>query len=277
MRARLPFLLVTAFFVTMNVLLWRSEFGERHSFGASLPAEGVWQKVLTAPDNSFLSIRHHGKKVGTCHWSPTVGQERAARLANEDAPPEGMVEEPTSYSIEVNGTVFADELSRVRFSIDLHLSTNQNWQRLIVRVKLAPSIWELTANAADQSIRIRTDDGQERWEKSFAISDLQNPDKLLKELGGPLLPAALSSFGISTAALSAGTKSRASVGLHWEARYERLNVGGEWMRVIRLRARLLDRLQVLIFVSPVGEILRVELPDEIVLVNDALSNISTTE
>ena len=190
---------------------------------------------------------------------------------------EGMVEEPTSYSIEVNGTVFADELSRVRFSIDLHLSTNQNWQRLIVRVKLAPSIWELTANAADQSIRIRTDDGQERWEKSFAISDLQNPDKLLKELGGPLLPAALSSFGISTAALSAGTKSRASVGLHWEARYERLNVGGEWMRVIRLRARLLDRLQVLIFVSPVGEILRAELPDEIVLVNDALSNISTTE
>ena len=272
MRARLPFLLVTAFFVTMNVLLWRSEFGERHSFGASLPAEGVWQKVLTAPDNSFLSIRHHGKKVGTCHWSPTVGQERAARLANEDAPPEGMVEEFPGPSNEA-----WEPLSRVRFSIDLHLSTNQNWQRLIVRVKLAPSIWELTANAADQSIRIRTDDGQERWEKSFAISDLQNPDKLLKELGGPLLPAALSSFGISTAALSAGTKSRASVGLHWEARYERLNVGGEWMRVIRLRARLLDRLQVLIFVSPVGEILRVELPDEIVLVNDALSNISTTE
>ena len=60
-------------------LLWRSEFGNRHPFGASLPAEGVWQKVLTAPDNSFLSIRHHGKKVGTCHWSPSVGQDRAAR------------------------------------------------------------------------------------------------------------------------------------------------------------------------------------------------------
>jgi hypothetical protein len=144
-------------------------------------------------------------------------------------------------------------------------------------VKLAPSIWELIASAADQSIRIHTDDGQERWDKSFAISDLQNPDKLLKELGGPLLPAALSSFGISTGTLSAGNKSRASVGLQWEAQYERIKVGGEWMRVIRLRARLLDRLQVLIFVSPVGEILRVELPDEIVLVNDALSNLSTTE
>jgi len=277
MRARLPLLLVTAFFVTMNVLLWRSEFGDRHPFGASLPAEGVWQKVLTAPDNSFLSIRHHGKKVGTCHWSPSVGQDRAARLANEDAPPEGMVEEPTSYSIEVNGTVFADQLSRVRFSIDLSLSTNQNWQRLLVRVKLAPSIWELVANASDQSIRIRADDGQEHWEKSFGISDLQNPDKIVKELGGPLLPAILSSFGLSTAALAPATQSRASVGLHWEARYERIKVGGEWMRAIRLRARLLDRLQVLIFVSPVGEILRVELPDEIVLVNDALSTISNTE
>src|SRR5947209_7092642 len=178
MRARLPILLVTAFFVTMNVLLWRSEFGDRHTFGASLPAEGVWQKVLTAPDNSFLSIRHHGKNVGTCHWSPSVGQERATRLMNEDAHPEGMIEEPTSYSIEVNGTIFADELSRVRFSLDLSLSTNQNWQRLTARVKLAPTVLELLANASDQSIRIRTDDGQDHSEKSFTLSDLQqHPDK----------------------------------------------------------------------------------------------------
>ena len=69
-------LVVTAFFVAMNVLLWRSEFGG-HQFGVTVPPETVWEKVLTAPDTSLLTIRHHGKKIGTCQWSASVGQDRA--------------------------------------------------------------------------------------------------------------------------------------------------------------------------------------------------------
>ena len=41
MRYKLYLLLVTAFFVTMNVLLWRSEFGGRGRFGTPLPPETV--------------------------------------------------------------------------------------------------------------------------------------------------------------------------------------------------------------------------------------------
>ena len=44
------------------------------------------------------------------------------------------------------------------------------------------------------------------------------------------------------------------------------------MRAYRLQARLLDRYQARIFVSRVGEILRVDLPDEVVLLNDQLAN-----
>src|SRR5580765_931666 len=113
-------LLVTAFFITMNVLLWRSEFGVNHQFGASLPANGVWEKVLTAPDNSFLSIRHHGKKIGTCHWSPSIGQERSARLLVEDPSPEGMIEAPSSYTIDINGNVVVEE-AKVGFTVDVGL------------------------------------------------------------------------------------------------------------------------------------------------------------
>ena len=39
MRYRLFFVLVTAFFVTMNVLLWRSEFGTRHGMGGGIPVD----------------------------------------------------------------------------------------------------------------------------------------------------------------------------------------------------------------------------------------------
>ncbi len=279
MLSRVTFFLVTAFFVIMNVLLWRSEFGGHHQFGSSIPPGNVWEKMVMAPDNSLLSIRHHGKARGICQWSPSVGQERATgKIMSDEPPPEGMMEGPASYNIEVNGHIVLDDLNRLRFNFELHISTNQAWQDFKIKVTLRPSFWELHAVAADQTLRLRIDDGQERSDKLFTFADLQHPEKLLKELGGPLLPAALSSLGISPAlAQRDGPQSGVSLGLHWDARYDRLKAGGDWMRVIRLQARLLDRFQIVVFVSPVGEILKVELPDQITLSNDALSNLASPE
>jgi hypothetical protein len=45
------------------------------------------------------------------------------------------------------------------------------------------------------------------------------------------------------------------------------------VRVYRLQARLLDRYQIVVVVSRVGEILRVELPNGLLLVNEALSTL----
>ena len=72
MWPRLLFWLITAFFITMNVLLWRSEFGGRSGSGSTVPLETVWHKMLIAPDNSRLEIRHHGKKIGYATWQPAV-------------------------------------------------------------------------------------------------------------------------------------------------------------------------------------------------------------
>jgi hypothetical protein len=43
------------------------------------------------------------------------------------------------------------------------------------------------------------------------------------------------------------------------------------VRAYRLKATLLDRFHATFYVSPVGEILRVELPNKIVVVNDRVS------
>ena len=64
-----------------------------------------------------------------------------------------------------------------------------------------------------------------------------------------------------------------NVGLKWDAREDKLKVGGSFMRVYRLQTRILDHFPVLIYVSRIGEILRIELPDEIILANDALLNL----
>jgi hypothetical protein len=63
-----------------------------------------------------------------------------------------------------------------------------------------------------------------------------------------------------------------SLGLVWEARTDWIAIGHASVRAYRLRARLFDRYEVVVTVSPVGEILRVELPGEWTLVNEQLGN-----
>ena len=84
MRFRIIFLIVTAFFVTMNVMLWRSEYGARGQFGAPVPAELVWEKVLhhihgegiVGPGIHILSPADGLKSTGPEHDSAAGEQDR---------------------------------------------------------------------------------------------------------------------------------------------------------------------------------------------------------
>jgi hypothetical protein len=272
MRYRIYFVLVTMFFITMNVLLWRSEFGARGNTGAPVPAELVWEKVLTSPDNSYLEIRHHGDKVGRAHWAPSIGEELADEMVlSEELLPEGMIQRPTGYMLDFNGTVSLDHLSRLNFDLTLKLNTNQAWRELTVKVRLKPVFsWELQSSAEKQTVRLSMEEDTQRSEREYTFADLRNPEKIARDLGGPTLSAALAGLGIS---LPKAAPSTAPAGLKWEARNDRLKIGNNFIRVYRLEARLFDRIKIALFVSPVGEILRMELPDEIVLSNDALTSL----
>lgn len=270
MRFRAYLILVAIFFVTMNYLLWRSEFSPRGRLGASVPAEMVWEKVLTCPDNSFLEIRHKGRKVGRAHWSANISEDLTSEKSLDDElPPEGMVNALTGYTLDFNGSLSVPDLPRIRFTCDLRLTTNQTWQQLTLKILLKPDAWELIASAPQQKLRFISDDEEGRREHVFSFVELQNPERLAKAIGGPLLPATLAAMGLS---LNPGTTSL-SVGLKWEARHDWLKLGLNPIRVYRIEARLFDRFKAVLIVSPVGEILRMELPDDIVLSNEALVNL----
>lgn len=270
MRFRITFLIVTAFFITMNVLLWRSEYGARGQFGAPIPADLVWEKVLTSPDNSFLEIRHRGVKLGRAHWAATIGDALSTGRVMEEMPPEGMVKTLTGYTIDFDGTISVDELSRLRFSCHLELDAGQNWQELGIKLALKPLSWEVVASNAARTVTIQFDDGERVMERTFTEADLRNPGKIVRELGGGAAPAMLAALGIPLQLPDAGA---ASLRLKWEASSDRLKIGRNYVRVYRLETRLLERFKAVLYVSPVGELLRVELPDEIILTNDALLNI----
>jgi hypothetical protein len=275
MRYRLFLFLVTAFFVTMNVLLWRSEFGGRGHMGSPVPLEVVWEKILTCPDNSFLEIRHKGFKLGRAHWSASVGEEQGtARITTDELPPEGMIKQLSGYRLDFDGNVAIDALSRLRFTSKLSLDTNQNWQEFVLTLTLKPFTWQVRASEVLQNVTLTSEDDEGHSDRVFTFSQLRNPEKLLGEVGGAALPAALTAFGVRWPAQTPGrTNNNMALGLEWQARNDWLTIGSNPVRVYRLEARLFDRYRAVLFVSPVGEILRVELPDEIVLMNDALTNL----
>jgi hypothetical protein len=272
MLSRLLIFGITAFFIVMNVLLWRWELSSGGDLGSPVAPRIVFERILTAPDFSSLEIFHHGQKVGQCRWVPSIGEDRAAgAVPSGNAPPEGMVKRVLNYTLDLSGTVFLGATQRVRFSADVTLSTNHVWQEVGVHIGLRPMEWTLKTVAAEEKVHLTVDDGTQPYERVFAFSDLRNPEKLLLEFGGPLLPATLAAFGFTMP--TAESAQNISVGLKWEAHQDRLEIGNARLRCYRLRARLFDRHQVVLFVSRVGEIFRVELPDEIVLRNEALASV----
>jgi hypothetical protein len=70
-----------------------------------------------------------------------------------------------------------------------------------------------------------------------------------------------------------GTNSAVTLGLNWEGRQDWMQMGRSRVRVYHLRARFLEKYEAVVVVSRVGEILRVELPGEVKLVNEALINL----
>jgi hypothetical protein len=274
MFARLTLILVTLFWVTMNVLLWRSEFGPGKYAGSPLPPTVVWQKILTAPDNSSLNIMHHGVRIGNCQWSAAVGQNgSASKLLLNDDPPDAMVDRPLIYRIDCEGTVMLGEPAiPLGFALNLEFDTNHVWQEFRLRLNSRPNRMELRARASEGTIHLQTEGDGGRVERWIQSSDLLNPQALARDLDLPtsLSLGVLSGLGLSS---HSSTNSPLSLGLTWEARSDWVTIAHTPVRAYRLHAPLLDHYHVVVIVSRVGEILRVELPGEVSFVNEQLTTL----
>ena len=267
MLRKASFILITVFWVTMNVLLWRAEFGARNPAGNPVPVATVWKKILTAPDTSSMSILHRGERIGFCHWMTSVGEE----FSNMEEAPEGMTGRVEQYRIVFEGNLTVTGWgTRLRFESVLQLSSNQEWEEFLIRLTARPQTIEFIANSQGKNLRVKGSDGERAFDRTYRFADLQNPETWIRELGEASPLALVQGFGLPALAQDA---SALDVGIRWEARETTLKIGHEPVRVYRLQTLLLDRYRVTIFVSRVGELLRVELPGEVELVHDSLINL----
>jgi hypothetical protein len=271
---RVWFPLVALFWVAMNVLLWRAEMMSRPAGGSPVSPDLVWERMLTAPDDSSLEIRQHDRKLGWLRWVPRV-EEGTEAPASGSAPaagdgPEGLVRRITGYTVVLDGNLAPpDAPQRYRFNGQLEFDAAKNWQSLHLRVTLRPQVWELRADARTQTVTFKVGEEAHAAEFRFTFAELAQPEALLSALGLPVPPGTLQY--LLPPALAGGPRKLA-LGLTWDARSDWHQIGSARARAYRVSARLLDKYEVRLVLSRVGEILQVELPNKITLVSDALAD-----
>ena len=261
--SRAIFILVTGFWITMNVLLWQTEFGSRKNTGA-VPVQLVWEKILTAADDSSLTVFHSDKLVGACHLQTQVGEEWSK--IGDDNMPTGRPTKGRGYRLRLDGSVVVPELTnRFRFEGDLKLDKRRNWEDVNARLTMRPYTWEIHSVAADQNIRFKMVGGLAPLDIVLRFSDLRNPAVLGYKLLGPAAGELAAEVGVL------GNAPTMAMGVKWDAREDSLRIGRTLVQVYHLHTKIMDRYEIDAIVSRAGEILRVNLPGEFVLVNDRMA------
>jgi hypothetical protein len=266
MIPRLTFLLIAAFWVSMNVLLWRAVY-DSHGVGVRVPVALVWQKILTAPDISTLYVYQDGQRTGFCELSTSVEQEMATLDEGKPVPP--GINTHAGYQVRFNGnTGLGDFTNRLTCNGLLEFSRQREWRKLELKVSSHFATVEIHSLADEHNVHLKITTDGVSTENVFAIDDLKKPNVIWRvftaNLGGPW------AAGLDWPAV-AETPGLPGQDMHWEAHLDHLAFRGEAVAVYRLETRVLDQ-PVVIYVSMVGELLRAELPDGVTAVFDQFGN-----
>lgn len=274
MFKRLYFPLVVLFWAIMNVLLWRSEMSGNRDAGSPVPAAVVWDRIVTAPDNSSLEVRRDGQKVGYCRWIPVVGEAQAPE--RPDAPEsglEGRIRGAASYAISLDGNLRVPEFGHtLRFSGQAELTGDQLWRQFSLRLNLRPGWIDVKGDFDAETVRFQVEGSEAPFERTYSFAELRQPDAVLASLGLPFAGVLIEQM---SGVLGMGTEPGRpmTLGLDWQASTDWMRIGEARARVYRLRARLFDQYEAVVVVSRVGELLRIELPGGWLLINEALLNL----
>jgi hypothetical protein len=272
MARKLSFALITLFWITMNALLWRAEFGGR-DIGAEVPVALIWEKILTSPDDSGLAVHLAGDRVGYVRWSPNIGEAiSTGKTADTSSELEGRIKKLAGYTIHADGNFILPEgAGRVRFDLDAKFAADNQWTEWTLKGMQRPNVWKISAHRSKETVEFSLGEGADALKQTLRFADFRNPQKLVSDVSGAL--PALGMILPNLAPAAGGTNAPSlSLGLNWEGRQDWLQMGHSRVKVYKLRARILDKYEAIVIVSRVGEILRVQLPGEMTLVNEALIN-----
>ncbi|MCX7723451.1 MAG: hypothetical protein N2379_10420 [Verrucomicrobiae bacterium] len=267
MRTRSALVLAGVFWLGMNVMLWRAEFGQPTLIAGDVPVELVLQKVLAAQDQSTLEIRQRSRRIGFCRWSTAI--EVAPQSEPLTQAPEGLVKHIAGYKVELDGqATLAGLPDKLRFECNARFDTNYALTRLRFQLRLLSASVEVSADTADESLRVSLDDGAgNTLARSFKFAEVREPWALADQLLGPGTTGAAGLVGLLPMPASINP---ADANVRYRAQNDRLQLGQAAIRAYKLEVDLSGRHKAVVYVSRAGEILQVELPGELRLTNQQL-------
>jgi hypothetical protein len=219
---------------------------------------------MMAPETSSLNIFQHGRRSGFCELATSVGQEMA-QLDDNRLPPEGLLNH-TAFQIHLNGNAsLGDFTNRIKFDGHVQFDVNREWRSLDLKIFAHGLALNLDSTATNQTLNFSLESDGVSIRRTLTFAELSNPNQLVRALAGDMPGGGLLA-GLELPVL-AGGGSKAGAMLHWHAWRTRILVHGEQVPVYRLETSVLDR-PITILVSTLGEILRVELPGDVVATLD---------
>jgi hypothetical protein len=170
--------------------------------------------------------------------------------------------------MSLDGTVLLKEIDHLRFNVSLELDTNFVWRAFRLRLSLSDWRLEAASIAEEKTLQVNLSHGDVVQRKVYSVSELRDPAMIFRRLGGEFLTQLLPLPDLA----DPDTFSRElALGLEWLAYTDRERLGDTTFPVYRLQTDLLGDYRLRLFVLPSGELLRVTLPDEIVLANEKLT------
>ena len=269
---RLFLAILACFWAYMGFRLWQVEYSGQ-SLGAAVSFEVVWDKILNAQDEAPLSIVNErtGEALGWMMWSPTVTRDDTDKRPEV----EGMVQTALGYSLDIDrGRIFGTEYA-VDFTFSFHVGfgpdPDRGWTDVRLSVKQQNETVDYTVRLNAQSTNtfftLDVESGDAINHAEIAYADLRKPEKLVRagmELAGvsPLITAGAT---LAVRNLMGKTQLAKSVRFKFpwpkQAHYDFLPGVRTRIKVYRVDVPIVEGMLLKIYVNPLGEILRVEVPE----------------
>ncbi|HON09188.1 MAG TPA: hypothetical protein PLW02_13910 [Verrucomicrobiota bacterium] len=270
---RIVLIVVCIFWLVMNLVLYRYEVGDKNKYHSSVPIETVWKKVLMSPDQSSLEIFQSGRRIGNCRWIAGAGEEQMRKFlqSEEGEPTKNVIEKPNFYTIDFDGSLAIKEVKgNIRFYFFAVLPDEKSWSNVNVRVSFEKMNIIVNASSSNETVSIRIETPDNLISRRFTFAELSNPANILQSVGGPIGLLFLPEL---TSITKTNASATSKINLDYKSYYHNMTVGTTTLWVYRVEVSLFKRFTAAINISKAGEVLKVELPNNIELINEAFVNL----
>lgn len=266
MFSRILLGLLAIFWAVMTGLLWRSEYLGGNLSAIPVDPGSVWQRILTSPDSSSLAIMHQGERLGFCHLITGVGS--SLDQAGSTNAPEGMVRNIECYRMDFSGSLDGlDNGANLRFDGAITLSDRQAWEHFQLQLISRPWFVTMESKRDEDVLHLSVQGPEFSTRRNLRLSELNNPAAVIGDILNPIVPLAA---GLLPLPVHGHSLEPGQTTLEWVATTDRLVINNSPSQIYRLELNAPEGLEMVILVSRAGEILRVDLPRNFKMVNEAL-------